>query len=94
MNIDAIIDRNVDGRMDVSMATSEGPDHGKAGSGLQRKLEQLRETEPLWTTMSGPSLAHRLQECLKAGDAVEAERIVTQALALINGSRNCMYCDT
>ena len=93
MNIDAIIGRDVDGRTGASMMTGEGPDHGKAGNGLQRKLEQLREAESLWAATSGPSLAHRLQECLKAGDFVEAERVVTQALALINGSRNCMYCD-
>lgn len=93
MNIDAIIERDVDGRTGASMVTSEEPDHGKAGNGLQHKLEQLREAESLWVTMSGPWLAHRLQECLKAGDFVEAERVVTQALALIHGSRNCMYCD-
>jgi hypothetical protein len=94
MNIDSIIGREIDGRTGASMTTNERSDWSKVDQRLQRKLEQLRDAQSLWTVTSDPLLPYRLAECLKAGDLVEAERVVTEALTLINGARNCLSCDT
>jgi hypothetical protein len=61
-------------------------------SRIQHRLQQLHEAVPQGLAQAAPMLLPRLQECLNAGDAVEAERILNHAVALINSSRNCLSC--
>jgi hypothetical protein len=61
-------------------------------SRIQHRLQQLHEAAPQGLAQAAPTLLPRLQECLNAGDDVEAERILNHALALINSSRNCLSC--
>jgi N-acetylglucosamine kinase-like BadF-type ATPase len=61
-------------------------------SRIQHRLQQLHEAVPQGLAQVAPTLLPRLQECLNAGNAVEAERILNHAVALINSSRNCLSC--
>ena len=66
--------------------------HVELRSRIQHRLEQLHEAVPEGLAQAAPTLLPRLQECLKAGNVVEAERILNHVLALVNSSRNCLSC--
>jgi hypothetical protein len=67
--------------------------NSESRSRIQYRLQQLHEAVPQGLAQAAPTLLPRLQECLNAGDTVEAERILNHALALINSSRGCLSCD-